>query len=390
MKQYNRIMLGRGGIFSKQCREGNFIGCDFDIRQDLTGDLPDNWRAFNEKFVPIFMKNVPGKSKTSAGMACGFLWRIAKGLNIGDVVLCPSGEGSYYVGTIKSDYYYVPNTKLPHRRKVEWMDKVIPRKSMSKNLRNSSGSIGTCCDITRYASEIEALITGEANILEVVTEVTNKQNFEERSLHKLFCSYLRSCGIFAKTIFHEKSSSKSDQTQKWVHPDIVGVKFEDYRDDRTMTLQKAIEPEGAVHLYSYELKRKIENDSQLKQCFFQALSNSSWANYGYLVAFDIAQDLSEEMERLNNSFGIGIILMEPTESKILYPAKEHKLDYNTIDKLNDINKDFRDFIGKLSKVVMASRDYTNDAKQSFIGICDKIFDSDEEIEKYCKEQNIPF
>lgn len=36
MKQYNRIMLGRGGKFAKQCREEGYIGANFDIYQDLS------------------------------------------------------------------------------------------------------------------------------------------------------------------------------------------------------------------------------------------------------------------------------------------------------------------------------------------------------------------
>ena len=43
--------------------------------------------------------------------------------------------------------------------------------------------------------------------------------------------------------------------------------------------------------------------------FLPALSNSSWANYGYLVTFEINKDLDEEMKLLNNAFGIGIILI---------------------------------------------------------------------------------
>ena len=43
-----------------------------------------------------------------------------------------------------------------------------------------------------------------------------------------------------------------------------------------------------------------------------ALSNSSWANYGYLVTFEINEDLDEEMKLLNNAFGIGIILIKQT------------------------------------------------------------------------------
>lgn len=385
-------MLGRAGRFAKMCREEGYIGANFDIKKDLSGSLPENWRMFNEETIPLWLESNPGKSKTAAGVACGFLWTIAKGLQIGDVVLCPSGEGTYYVGTIAGDYYYVPNTDLPHRRKVEWRDKVIPRKSMSQKLQNSTGSIGTCCDITRYEEEIESLISGSVAVatIEKKQEPEPVKSFDERSLHKLFCSYLRTRSIYAKTIFHEKSSSRVDTAQKWVHPDIVGVQFEEFKNDATLSLLKATEPKETVHLYSYELKKKIESDYQLKQYYFQALSNSNWANFGYLVAFEINDGLDEEMERLNNAYGIGIIQMQDGNWTILYPAREKALDYNTIEKLNNLNRDFCTFIDKISKVLNAPEKYIKEAKDSFESICDKIFESDEEQERYCKEHNIPF
>ena len=393
MKKYCRVMLGRGSVYAKMCREEGYIGANFDIYEDLTGSLYENWRDFNKKYIPVWMQNVPGKSRTSAGLACGFLWTIAKGLNIGDIVFSPSGQGFYYVGTITSDYYYVPDTELPHRRKIDWMDKVVLRKDMSPKLRNSTGSIGTCSDMTPFANEVEALIAGTTSIASVASIVKTPEpskHFDERSLHKLFCSFLRTRNIYAKTIFHEKSSTKADNAQKWVHPDIVGVQFEEFKNDATLSLLKATEPKETVHIYSYELKRKIDSDYSLKQCYFQALSNSSWANFGYLVAFEINEELEEEMERLNNAFGIGIILMQANEAKILYPAREKELDFSTIEKLNNLNSDFCQFISKLSKVMNASKDYTADAKNSFEKICDKVFETDEEMEAYCKEHNIPF
>ena len=395
MKKYNRIMLGRGSMYAAVCRNEGYIGANFGINIDLSDSLYDNWRDFNAKFIPVWMEGSPGKTKVAAGVTCGFLWTIIKGLQIGDVVLSPSGEGYYYVGTITSEYYYAPDTDLPHRRKVEWKDKVIPRKNMSSELQHSTGSIGTCCDITKYAEEIEQLLN-EAASAEPISQVSvdqqdkSSKSFDERSLHKLFCSYLRTRNIYAKTIFHEKSSTKIDNAQKWVHPDIVGVQFEEFQNDATLSLLKATEPKETVHIYSYELKRKIDSDYQLKQFYFQSLSNSSWANFGYLVAFEIADGLEDEMERLNNAFGIGIILMQATEATVLFPAREKALDYITIEKLNRINKQFCEFISKLSKVLLASKDYTDVARDSLIAICDKVFETDEEIDAYCKEHNIPF
>lgn len=169
-KQYNRVMLGRKSCYAKECLEQGFVGADFDIYEDLTGHLDENWRRFNEHYIPIWMKNVPGKTKTSAGLSCGFLWTVCKGLQIGDVILSPNGSGYYHVGTITSDYYYVPGTSLPHRRRVQWMDRLIARQDMTERLRNSTGSIGTCCDITKYRVEIEELISGAHQITPTPTD----------------------------------------------------------------------------------------------------------------------------------------------------------------------------------------------------------------------------
>ncbi len=160
MKQYNRVMLGQGGKFSDDCLKEGYIGVDFDIQLDLTDHLPDNWRDFNKEFIPIIMKYVPGKTAVGAGLSCGFLYTVCKGLDIGAIVLCPNGKGVYYVGEISGDYYYVPGTPLPHRRPVKWSEKVILRSDMSTNLQKSTGSIGTACDISSYAEEIESLMNG--------------------------------------------------------------------------------------------------------------------------------------------------------------------------------------------------------------------------------------
>ena len=73
MRNYYRIMLGAKSIYADECFKGNFIGADFDINQDLTNQLPDNWREFNHKFIPVWLKPRPEKSKVSAGLACGAL-----------------------------------------------------------------------------------------------------------------------------------------------------------------------------------------------------------------------------------------------------------------------------------------------------------------------------
>jgi restriction system protein len=158
MKQYKRIMAGAKSIHAEQCYKEGFIGADFKINQDLASQLPDNWRDFNKKFIPVWLKEHPDKKRIAAGLACGMLWTICKGINNGDVVLCPDGSGSYYVGEISGNYFYKPNEILPHRREVNWSKTTIQKSDASPELQRSMGSIGTISDITKYSEEIEMLI----------------------------------------------------------------------------------------------------------------------------------------------------------------------------------------------------------------------------------------
>jgi len=179
MKRYYRIMLGAKSIHADECFKGNFIGADFSINFDLTNNLPDNWRDFNQKYIPEWLATHPGKSKVAAGLSCGALWTIAKGIQKGEIVLCPSGQGNYYIGEVIDNYSYKPNNILPHRRQVKWYPNTIERTAMSEALRNSSGSIGTVSDITKYADEIEILIGGTrpATIISTDTSVENASEF---------------------------------------------------------------------------------------------------------------------------------------------------------------------------------------------------------------------
>lgn len=162
MKNYCRVMLGKGSMYASECFAGNFIGADFGIEQDLTGKLPDEWRTFNKEFIQVFLQKFPDKSKIAAGLACGALWSIAKWLQKDDIVLCPDGTGVYRIGEISGDYYYAPGQSLPHRRKVNWLQTTIAKSAMSEALQNSAGSIGTFSTLNNHSKEIEQFLADGA------------------------------------------------------------------------------------------------------------------------------------------------------------------------------------------------------------------------------------
>jgi uncharacterized protein len=101
-------------------------------------------------------------------------------------------------------------------------------------------------------------------------------------------------------------------------------------------------------LWSFEVK-KLLNRSNVREAFFQAVSNSSWANFGYLVVADIeGTDTLKELRMLFPLHGIGLIQIDtenPSESQILIPARERgDVDWATCNHLTDENKDFLSFV----------------------------------------------
>ncbi len=218
-----------------------------------------------------------------------------------------------------------------------------------------------------------------------------KKAYQERDLHKLLSSYLKNKNIYAKTILHEESKNSKDNHQKWIHPDMIGVEFLTLTSKVNKAFMKILNKADTFKLTSYEIKKEINTDYELKKCYFQAVSNSSWANYGYLVALEIDDRLKDEMERLNQSFGIGIIELKsnPYESKILFQSKFKELDFKTIDKLCKVNKKYESFIEIIEKALAVEERYYKSIEKELNEFCDTYFENDSEIKEYCNKVNIP-
>jgi restriction system protein len=161
MKQYYRIMLGKKSSAAEECYNGNYIGAGFYREEDLSSFLTDDWKDFNKIFIPKYLELNPEKTKMAAGSACGSLWTVAKGINIGDIVLCPKNSNSCYVGEITSNYYYDKKAGLPHKRNVKWFNRIIEKNEMSESLCTQAWLIGTVHNITKLGEEIEGFIKNE-------------------------------------------------------------------------------------------------------------------------------------------------------------------------------------------------------------------------------------
>ena len=121
----------------------------------------------------------------------------------------------------------------------------------------------------------------------------------------------------------------------------------------TMKLQTSLSI-NAIKLFSFEMKKHLDYGN-LRECFFQAVSNSSWANEGYLVCLRLNNEpeFKNEIQRLSNAFGIGIIQLNEeniNDSEIICPARYNEnIDWDTLDRLAEDSPDFRKFISDLTE-----------------------------------------
>ncbi|GAA8950336.1 hypothetical protein HpSLK91_11880 [Helicobacter pylori] len=199
--------------------------------------------------------------------------------------------------------------------------------------------------------------------------------------------------LLCETIRHEKCLKDKKGKCEWNYPDIVGVyfpynKYFPYNEYKEETLKFLHHTGQKRHkLFSFELKKEL-SFSNLKESYFQAVSNSTWANEGYLVVFKIEDEdeVLGELRRLNQSFGIGVIKLESeiSNSKILLPAKEREIDIPTLNMLVEQSpKDFKPFMEKINKQIEKGLDTAVDMENFF----DEVL-GDEAMQKYIKDKGI--
>ncbi|WP_154498289.1 HTH domain-containing protein [Helicobacter pylori] len=227
------------------------------------------------------------------------------------------------------------------------------------------------------------------------TAKKQKISFHERDLHPLLVKFLDkdpNFKLLCKTIRHEECKKGKGGECKWNYPDIVGVyfpynKYFPYNGYKEETLKFLHHTGQKRHkLFSFELKKDLSL-SVLKESYFQAVSNSSWANEGYLVVFEEIEDkVLGELRRLNQSFGIGVIKLESeiSNSKILLPAKEREIDIPTLNMLIEQSpKDFKPFMERINKQIEKGLDTAVDMENFF----DEVL-GDEAMQKHIKDKDI--
>ncbi|MEG2497703.1 MAG: hypothetical protein RSB01_05440 [Brevundimonas sp.] len=196
--------------------------------------------------------------------------------------------------------------------------------------------------------------TAEIEAVEKVSPLAGYDNqptkLLEADLYPILSEFLfNELNIYSKRIDEKRSRKQyGPDGNKWLYPDLVGI------EDLTSNWERAViecvsaSSETRTKLYSFEVKLLL-NRSNVRECFFQTVSNSSWANFPYLVAAEVqGSETLSELRVLSGTHGVGLIRLDPenpSESEILIPAKERTaIDWNSANRLAASSTDFTDYL----------------------------------------------
>lgn len=182
----------------------------------------------------------------------------------------------------------------------------------------------------------------------------------------------RQRSLFAERVGDGGGSSLRG-VMKWSHPDVLAAELP-WRGN-TEESRAALSALGAfrgapARLHAFEVKRELEC-GKVWEKFFQALRNSTWAHYSWLVFAEITQpderdpeanvrEVTRELERMSRRFGIGLIKIDCTSvtrdgasagaSRILFPATPRPdIDVEALEILIAENARVRSFFARLDK-----------------------------------------
>lgn len=169
--------------------------------------------------------------------------------------------------------------------------------------------------------------------------------FSEHDLYPILANYLLDeFGVYARRVDEKKSKNKNGPGgNRWLYPDLIG--FEVLSSKWSSTIEQLVQARSDRNsrLWSFEVKKLI-NRSNVREVFFQALSNSAWANYAYIVAAEVSgKGTLDELRILSSQHGVGLIQLstsQESESAVLIQAEERaEIDWTAADRLSVENSD---------------------------------------------------
>lgn len=181
-------------------------------------------------------------------------------------------------------------------------------------------------------------------------EIGDAEQLQEKDLYPNLKEFLLDVEAVVSMRINESRSSnrRGRHGNMWLHPDVVGMFVPDKNWVGTVRECANLFPTRKARLISVEVKLRL-TAGDIRESFFQTVSNSHWANRSYLAATRIiGDDTWRELEMLCALHGVGYIKLDvddPRSGRILIPAREREeVDWASANRIAAENEDFQNFL----------------------------------------------
>lgn len=217
-----------------------------------------------------------------------------------------------------------------------------------------------------FSTRSEEAEIEDSNVpIKVGSDKEKNEKISEHDLYPILGEFIaQESNCFSMRIDEGRSSNtQGKRGNHWLFPDVAGMiplstKWETEVSDLSNQIGG-----NRVSLCSYEVKKAV-NRSNVREVVFQTISNSSWANYAYLVSVTIEERAMDEMRMLCLAHGIGYIalnIQEPAESQIQVPARfNDTINFDLLNRLASENKDALTFIENVTTFLKTGKDRNRD------------------------------
>lgn len=129
MKVY--MVRSDGGSLTQDFLQNSYCGIGWEAMPELPGNV--EWSRVEEAYKAAY----PDDAKMRRAVNVGQLYRFLSEIQVGDIVLTPGAGGVLHAGYVRGEPTWVPGTRFPRRRKVDWSLPTIHRFDASIPLQNS-------------------------------------------------------------------------------------------------------------------------------------------------------------------------------------------------------------------------------------------------------------
>jgi predicted Mrr-cat superfamily restriction endonuclease len=165
MRAFVLRMNPAGQDWVQTALEQNQISIGWGLAQELMDESLDRW-AFREVVKKHYYANATGYQK--AGAVAGMLWLFLREMNIGDLVVVPSGDQSFHVAEVQGGPIYLSEKIQEHtafRRGVRWLNghRPLQRRTARARLQSRMKIRQTCGDASDLVDDIRDALEAAAS-----------------------------------------------------------------------------------------------------------------------------------------------------------------------------------------------------------------------------------